>query len=113
MCLEVLGCKKGHEIVKVSLLDRKEGCFVLHGNVVRMENNSMFRFRVASLICAAWILVILSLARALVMVFLVAVADEGIQYFNEGRSGLVEDVVLDVSGSLFVLLWLSLRERMG
>jgi len=37
------------------------------------------------------------------MVFLVAVADEGIQYFNEGRSGLVEDVVLDVSGSLFVL----------
>jgi len=42
-------------------------------------------------------------SRALIMVFLVAVADEGIQYFNEGRSGLVEDVVLDVSGSLFVL----------
>ena len=45
------------------------------------------------------------------MVFLVAVADEGIQYFNEGRSGLVEDVVLDVSGSIFVLFWLALRER--
>ena len=34
-----------------------------------------------------------------------------IQYLNERRSGLVEDVVLDLGGSVFALGWLALRKR--
>ena len=50
-------------------------------------------------------------SRALLMVILVASADEYIQYLNDGRSGLVEDVVLDAWGSVFVLVWLAWRGR--
>ena len=49
--------------------------------------------------------------RALLLVFAVAAADEFIQHLHEGRTGLVEDVVLDLSGSVFALGWLTLRER--
>lgn len=43
--------------------------------------------------------------RALLLVVAVAAADEFIQHLHEGRSGLVEDVVLDLGGSVFPLGW--------
>ncbi|RJX24822.1 MAG: hypothetical protein C4554_08095 [Dethiobacter sp.] len=49
-------------------------------------------------------------ALALVIVLAVAVVDEGMQYFSTGRSGMFLDVLLDISGTIPVLLWLSFRQ---
>ena len=56
---------------------------------------------------------VMAFGRALIIVVLVASADEGIQYLHEDRTGLVEDVVLNISGSVFALLWLAWRARVG
>jgi len=50
-------------------------------------------------------------SRAILILCLVAIADEFIQFFNEDRSGLVEDVVLNIFSGVFVLFWLAYRER--
>lgn len=50
-------------------------------------------------------------SRTLLLVILVAATDEGIQHFNENRSGSLADVMLDISGSVFVLFWLKWREK--
>ena len=52
-------------------------------------------------------------SKALIIVILVASVDEAIQYLHDNRAGLVEDVVLNISGSIFALLWLAWRERGG
>ena len=52
-------------------------------------------------------------SKTLLIVFLVAATDEGIQYLNDGRTGLLEDVVLDIFASVFALLWLAWRARVG
>ncbi|RQD76068.1 MAG: VanZ family protein [Candidatus Syntrophonatronum acetioxidans] len=49
--------------------------------------------------------------RALIMLVVIAILDEGIQYFHEDRSGMIEDVILDLWGSIFVLGWLAFRGR--
>ena len=56
---------------------------------------------------------VLAFGRALIIVVLVGSADEGIQYLHKDRTGMVEDVVLNISGSVFALLWLAWRAKVG
>ncbi len=49
-------------------------------------------------------------ALALAIVLAVAMVDEGMQFFSAGRSGMFLDVLLDLYGTIPVLLWLSFQQ---
>ena len=89
--------------------------YILLQFVIRKAAHLFFYAGLAFLVAYQQLLVqetaVKAFSRALMIVILMASADEGIQYLHEDRSGLVEDVVLNIFGSVFVLLWLAWRER--
>ena len=89
--------------------------YILIQFVIRKAAHLFFYAGLAFLVVYQQLLVrenaVKAFSRALIVVILVASADEGIQYLHEDRAGLVEDVVLNISGSVFALLWLAWRER--
>lgn len=54
-----------------------------------------------------------TLLKPLAFALLIALCDETIQLFSEGRAGMLRDVWLDLSGAVFgtILMWLIFRLR--